>query len=240
MADMAFITDFLTKVEGPRQARGYVPCTRISDGKGRNYIGAVGVPPCGVQYPATGDPSGFRAMGASGVTVATGCDLGQTDISTLKAYGLTDEDLLRKLDPYIGLKNSAALQRLFHLPLLLTVTEASSLDQAVHGGYLARYVRPAYQKDSRVAFDDLPKEAQAVIFSCCYQKGCGGVRRDWPKLWKYLTQCDWASASWELQRGFKQYAGRRKIEGQLLEPLLSTTSKGFFRRCYDRVKEALA
>ncbi len=101
------------KVEGPRQVRGYVPCNRISDGKGRNYIGAVGVPPCGVQYPATGDPSGFRAMGASGVTVATGCDLGQTDIPTLKAYGLTDEDLLCKLDPYIGLKKSAALQRLF-------------------------------------------------------------------------------------------------------------------------------
>ena len=104
MADMAYITDFLTKVEGPRQVRGYVPCNRISDGKGRNYIGAVGVPPCGVQYPATGDPSGFRAMGASGVTVATGCDLGQTDIPTLKAYGLTDEDLLCKRDPYIGLK----------------------------------------------------------------------------------------------------------------------------------------
>lgn len=240
MADMAYITDFLTKVEGPRQVRGYVPCNRISDGKGRNYIGAAGVPPCGVQYPATGDPSGFRAMGASGVTVATGCDLGQTDISTLCGYGLTDEGLLRKLDPYIGLKKSAALQRLFLLPLLLTVTEASSLDLAVHGGYLARYVRPAYDKASRVAFDDLPKEAQAVIFSCCYQKGCGGVRRDWPKLWSYLTRQNWARASNELCHGFRQYAGRRKLEGQLLEPLLSTTSKGFFRRCYDMIKRTLS
>lgn len=237
---MAYITDFLTKVEGPRQVRGYVPCNRISDGKGRNYIGAAGVPPCGVQYPATGDPSGFRAMGASGVTVATGCDLGQTDISTLCGYGLTDEGLLRKLDPYIGLKKSAALQRLFLLPLLLTVTEASSLDLAVHGGYLARYVRPAYDKASRVAFDDLPKEAQAVIFSCCYQKGCGGVRRDWPKLWSYLTRQNWARASNELCHGFRQYAGRRKLEGQLLEPLLSTTSKGFFRRCYDMIKRTLS
>lgn len=240
MADMAFITDFLTKVEGPRQARGYVPCNRISDGKGRNYIGAVGVPPCGVQYPATGDPSGFRAMGASGVTVATGCDLGQTDISTLKAYGLTDEDLLCKLDPYIGLKKSAALQRLFHLPLLLTVTEASTLDRAVHGGYLARYVRPAHDKASRVAFDDLPKEAQAVIFSCCYQKGCGGVRRDWPKLWKYLTTQDWARASRELQYGFRQYAGRRKVEGQLLAQLVPAPKPGFFRRCYDMIKRTLS
>lgn len=238
MADMAFITDFLTKVEGPRQVRGYVPCNRISDGKGRNYIGAVGVPPCGVQYPATGDPSGFRAMGASGVTVATGCDLGQTDISTLCGYGLTDEGLLRKLDPYIGLKKSAALQRLFLLPLLLTVTEASSLDLAVHGGYLARYVRPAYDKASRVAFDDLPKEAQAVIFSCCYQKGCGGVRRDWPKLWSYLTRQNWARASNELCHGFRQYAGRRKLEGQLLAQIPS--KPGFFRRCYDMIKRTLS
>lgn len=220
MADISFITDFLTKVEGPRQVRGYVPCYRKRDNKGRNYIGAMGISPYGVQFPSTGDPSDFTAMGASGVTVATGCDLGQTDVATLQAYGLTDKVLLDKLSPYIGLKKSDALQKLFFLPLLLTVTEASLLDAAVHGGYLVRYVRPAFQKDSRVAFDDLPKEAQAVVFSVCFQKGCGGVRRDWPKLWKYLTQCDWASASHELQHGFRQYTGRRKLEGQLLEALL--------------------
>lgn len=220
MANIAFITDFLSRVEGPRQCRGYIPCTRITDGKGKNYIGATGTPADGVQFPATGLPSYFKAMGASGVTVATGCDLGQTDIPTLKGYGLADQHLLNKIATYIGLKKSAALKKLFLLPLLLSSGEAAAMDNAVHGGYLNRYVRPAYNAASKVKFDDLPKEAQACVFSVCFQKGCNGVKRDWPKTWKYLTTQNWSAASHELQYGFVSYATRRKLEGQLLETLL--------------------
>lgn len=219
MADIAYISDFLTKVEGPRQMRGYVPCNRISDGKGKNYIGPAGTAPDGVQFPATGQPGAFRAMGASGVTIATGCDLGQTDIATLRAYGLAGS-LILLFSPYIGLQKSAALQKLFSKPLRISRLDAEATDLAVHGGYLARYVRPAYDKASRVPFDDLPAQAQAVIFSVCFQKGCGGVKRDWPKTWKYLTTQDWKAASSELKSGFSQYTARRKLEGQLLEALL--------------------
>ena len=220
MADIEYISDFLTRVEGPRQVRGYIPCRVNATGKGKNYIGATDTPPSGVQFPVTGSPLLFTAMGASGVTVATGCDLGQTDIPTLKGYGLDDAVLFEKITPYIGKKKKDALIALFRQALLLTSEEAAAMDHAVHGGYLARYVRPAYEKDSKVKFDALPKEAQAAIMSICFQKGCGGTKRDCPKTWKYLTTQDWASASRELQHGFIQYAGRRKIEGKLLEALL--------------------
>lgn len=220
MADMAFITDFLGKVEGPRQVRGYVPCRVNATGKGKNYIGRNGTPANGVEFPVTGSPLLFTAMGASGVTIATGCDLGQTDIPTLQGYGLTDQTILNKLAPYIGLKKYNALATLFSQSLLITAEEAQAIDCAVHGGYLSRYVRPAYNRASKVAFDELPKEAQAVVFSVCFQKGCGGVARDWPKTWKYLTTQNWKAASYELQHGFKQYVGRRTLEGKLLEALL--------------------
>ena len=218
MAYIVYISDFLTKVEGPRQMRGYVPCNRISDGKGKNYIGPAGTPADGVQFPATGQPGAFRAMGASGVTIATGCDLGQTDIATLRAYGLAGS-LILLFSPYIGLKKSAALQKFFSKPLRISRLDAEATDLAVHGGYLARYVRPAYDKASRVPFDDLPAQAQAVIFSCCFQKGCTGVRRDWPKPWQYLTTQNWCKAADELLHGFRQYAQRRAIEGRLLKEL---------------------
>lgn len=202
MADITFISDFLTCVEGARQTKGYIPCY-LKSGGSANYWGGP-------------NPANYTAMGASGVTIGTGCDLGQTDIPTLKAYGLTDNFLLNILTPYIGLKKNAAIQKLHQAPLVISEDNAKALDHAVHGGYLKRYVRPAYEKKSRVKFDDLPKQAQAVIMSVCFQKGCGGVRRDWPKLWNYLTWCQWRLASLELATGFKDYVWRRRIEGKHL------------------------
>lgn len=218
MADIAYISDFLTRVEGPRQRRGYVPSNRRSDGKGRNYIGPAGTDPLGVQFPSTGDPGAFTAMGASGVTIATGCDLGQTDAATLRGYGLAEE-IIRQFTPYLGLRKSAALNKLFAAPLVISKADATATDHAVHAGYLNRYVRPAYDRASSVPFDALPKQAQAVIFSCCFQKGCTGVRRDWPKTWACFITQNWCAAADELLHGFRQYAQRRAIEGRLLKEL---------------------
>ena len=206
MADISYISNFLTKVEGPRQTQGYIPCY-LKSGGSANYKGNV-------------VPDNYTAMGASGVTIATGCDLGQTTLDTLRRYGLKDETLLGILARYIGKKKDAALRTLYAYPLTITREQAEALDHAVHGGYLNTYVRPAYDAASKVKFDDLPVQAQAVVMSVCFQKGCGGVRRDWPKTWKYLTTQDWAKASYELQHGFIQYKGRRVVEGKLLAELL--------------------
>lgn len=207
MANIEYISDFLTKVEGPRQTRGYIPCF-VRSGGTANYRGDKA-------------PDNYMAMGASGVTIATGCDLGQTSRAELESYGVKDAALLDKLARYISKKKDAALRVLYAYPLTITEAQATALDHAVHGGYLKRWVIPAYEKDSGgVKFDELPEQAQAVIMSVCFQKGCGGVRRDWPKTWKYLTTQDWQRASWELQHGFTKYKSRRAIEGKLLEELL--------------------
>lgn len=208
MADINYISDFLTVVEGPRQTTGYIPC----------YLKAGG----SANYRGTGDPSKYIAMGASGVTIGTGCDLGQTDIKTLRGYGVKDEALLGSLSPFIGLKKDAAIQKLHRSGgLKISAEQARELDHAVHGGYLNIWVRPAYERDSGgVRFDSLPPQAQAVIMSVCFQKGCGGVKRDWPKTWKYLTTQDWRRASEELITGFAKYKGRRMTEGRLLKELL--------------------
>ena len=218
MLDLPYITNFLTTVEGPRQRRGYIPCNRKSDGKGKNYIGPSGTPESGVQFPATGDPNGFKAMGASGVTIATGCDLGLTNVASLRGYGL-EEQYIEMLKPYIGLKTTAALKKLYQSPLLISEQAALAIDCAVHGGYLKRYVEPTYNKASQIPFADLPPQAQAVIFSIIFQKGATGVPRDWPKTWKYLVEQNWKSASNELKTGFVKYVARRKLEGDLIGEL---------------------
>lgn len=212
------IESFLSTVEGPSQRRGYVPCRRIADGKGRNYTGPDGTAACGCQFASTGRPGAFRAMGASGVTIATGCDLGQTDAATLAAYGL-DKFVVSLFAPYFGKRRDAALAALHSRPLLVEAEQAAATDRAVHAGYLNRNVIPAYEKASGLKFADQPAEAQAVIMSVCFQKGCAGVARDWPKLWSRLISRDWSGAARELATGFTQYAERRRKEGRLLERL---------------------
>lgn len=203
MADMDFISAFLRQsgVEGRPQTVGYVPA------RPHNFTGAK-----------RQNPRLFTAIGASGVTVATGCDLGQSSARELTACGL-EPGLANRFAPWLGLKKEAAIEKLAVRPLQISEETAARLDACVHAGYLSRYVRPAYEKASHVPFDSLPREAQAVVFSVCFQKGCGGVRRDWPKLWGCLTRQDWAGASRELLTEFRQYVLRRRKEGLLLARL---------------------
>lgn len=204
MANMTYINAFLNRdgVEGPCVTRGYIPANP------RNFYG-----------DSNQNPAKYKAIGASGVTIATGCDLGQTDCPSLRGYGVP-EDLVTILMPYIGRRKSNAIQMLRQKPLVISRDAAELLDLCVHNGYLDRYVRPAYEKYSRFPFDNLPNQAQAVVFSVCFQKGCGGVRRDWPKLWSYLVSRNWKAASNELLYGFKTYKLRRSIEGTLLKEII--------------------
>lgn len=155
-------------------------------------------------------------MGASGVTIATGCDLGQTDAATLAGYGLA-ADIIGRFSFYFGKRKASAITALHERQLVISEAEAMACDRAVHEGYLNRYTRPAFEKASGVAFDKQPPEAQAVIMSVCFQKGCGGVARDWPILWGHLCRRNWKAASRELLTGFSQYKSRRRLEGKLLE-----------------------
>jgi len=207
MIDIKYIGKFLNRdgVEGPRQTVGYIPC------RPGNFYGRPNQ-----------DPARYSVIGVSGVTVATGVDLGQTDDEELRGYGV-GEDLIRKLKPYLCRSSYHAIRVLANAPLSITEAEAEELDDCVHRGELERYIRPCYEKASGISFEDIPLQAQAVVFSICYQLGCSGVKRRAPKTWAFLTARNWLSASEELIHGFKgrnQYEGRRRIEGQLLAEVL--------------------
>lgn len=209
MLRMDFIEAFLSQVEGPCQTRGYIPC-HLRKGGTVNYRGQLA--------PAT-----VKAMGASGVTIATGCDLGQTDSATLKGYGVVPASIVA-FAPYLGKKKDAAIAALHAAPLSISQEAARALDLCVHQGYLKRYVRPAYERASGLKFNDQPKEAQAVIMSVCFQKGCSGVAKDWPRLWSHLCKAQWLQAAQELLHGFSQYKQRRQMEGRLLLGAVSSNA----------------
>lgn len=204
MLDMPYIEAFLARVEGPCQTTGYIPCYKISGGTA-NYRGGP-------------NPGNYRAMGASGVTIATGCDLGQTDFATLTGFGLA-ADFAHLYDPYYGKKKDRAIDALARRPLVVARDVAVATDQALHAGYLRQWVRPAYERASGAKFDELPKQAQAVVMSLCFQNGCSGLARKYARLWRQLVACEWQAASQHLLAECNEYKSRRQTEGRLLAEL---------------------
>lgn len=197
------IETFLSTVEGRRQNVGYIPCNCVfKAGKTANYRGE-------------GDPDGYSAMGASGVTIATGVDLGQTDVATLKKIGVIDA-VIEQLMPYIGLRRDDAIRALHREPLVMLDDVAAMLDHCMHKHHLkiisARYDREA----GKGAFDAAPWQVQAVIYSLLYQHGTSGMRK-FPKTWRFLVAGQWEEAARELcSTNWSEYIGRRNAEGKLL------------------------
>jgi hypothetical protein len=212
--DIKNIKAFLNRpgIEGPQQLRGYIPCDRMGGGTA-NYRGQE-----------SGDPGDFFAMGISGVTVATGVDLGQTDAETLTRGGLSGA-IAASLRPYLGLRKEGAIKKLYDLPLSISRETADELDNAVLSIH-ARNIPARYNRDKPAApFEDLPWQAQAAIFSLLFQRGTGVAGRE-PDIWEAFLLGEWAAASRMLCNASRwsgaqeQYRHRRKLEGELLREIV--------------------
>lgn len=190
-----FIRNFLARWE-TRQTVAYIPCQRRNYTGGRAYDFAVFGP----------------VIGASGVTVGTGLDLGQQSEADLRRMGIPAA-LIGRFLPYLGHRKMDAVFALHDAPLTLSDAECDALDAAVHADYIAR-AAALYAEESGQPFGDCPPEAQAVIVSLLYQLGAGKTR--YPNTWRLLCAADWAGAARELQTGFTRYANRRADEGRLL------------------------
>jgi hypothetical protein len=220
--DLKFIQDFLRKVEGKAALLGYIPAIRNKDGKGKNYIGASPTTDETVAYPAYGHFTAFTAMGASGVTIATGIDLGQTNFTTFTATYHVSQYLAERFNPYYGRKRDDALKALFTKQIDITKGEADEIDTGVHTAYLWNVASAYNSCNAADAFVNLPPQAQAAIFSLLYQNGCTGGQKKNPAAWAALVAGDWAKASNLFINGeWPAYKDRHKQEGQLLAQIKS-------------------
>lgn len=147
---------FIDKLEGKTILHGYVP---------RNKKGEV--------------------IGKSGVTVATGFDIGQFGVRELAQ--LLNEPLLTRLMPYTGSKGMEAVEILKHFPLEITLTEALQIDKAVQGKTL-QTLRNDWNNKSFTKFDLLPNELQTVLFSLCYNFGAK-LSKSLPKTFAIAKRC---------------------------------------------------
>lgn len=158
----------------------------------------------------------------SGVTVATGVDLGQHSAVDLNRMGVPPE-LKKKLTPYLLKSGSEAARLLEKHPLRLTLQEAIALDRAVKSDTLRRFVRKYDQAIAAdgIRFQQLPHEVQTVIASVVWQYGVnidipannGGA----PKFWRLVTAQDWQGTYDELMNFSDPFGPRRRQEGGYLK-----------------------
>lgn len=155
------------------------------------------------------------SVSKSGVTIATGFDLGQRNEADLKVLGLSLV-LVTKLKPYIGKKAKDAQAIIKKSPLTITAVQAEEINKAVKKKHIEQ-IKLKYNSapGNKKKFADLPSQAQTVITSVSFQYGTGLNTRA-PKFWKAVTSQDWAETKKLLNNFGDVYPTRRKKEARLI------------------------
>lgn len=163
-------------------------------------------------------------IGQSGVTIATGFDIGQHSAAEIAALFGEDTAITRLLAPYAGLTRAAAVSALRNAPLEVTRAQADAIDRAVKeskASQLAgRYDRAVAAANDRalLRFRALPRRAQTVIASVLFQYGNLATRT--PTFWGRVVAQDWPGSVAELRAFGDRYGRRRRLEADYLEPLI--------------------
>ena len=155
------------------------------------------------------------SVSKSGVTIATGFDLGQRNEADLTRLGLS-VTLITKLKPYLSKKGKDAQALIKKSPLLISAVQASEIDKAVKKKHIDQ-LKLKYNRaiGNKKKFIDIPSQAQTVIASVSFQYGTGlDVRA--PKFWKAVIKQDWKEGVKVLNSFGDIYPTRRKKEANLL------------------------
>ncbi|MFC4701461.1 pesticin C-terminus-like muramidase [Glaciecola siphonariae] len=144
----------------------------------------------------------------SGVTIATGFDLGARNVHDLKSLGLS-ASLIEKLSPYLGYQGREALEILAKQPLYINEIQAAVIDEAVKYQMTKRVIE-LYNEHSQIDFAVLPARWQTVISSVAFQYG--NLAKRCPRFFEAVITQDWEKAISELRDFGDNYSARRLQE----------------------------
>lgn len=166
-----------------------------------------------------------QVAGRSGVTIATGWDIGQMNKQEIKALNLPPA-LEQKVLPYAGKVKGEAVEALQAQPLAISRDEANLIDQKIKAKHLDAAIRSwDAGKDGQpptVKFAELTSAQQTVLFSRTFHQGVGmantatardfyaaAQRGDWQQAEAELRDYPAAKAGW--------YKNRVNAEADLLK-----------------------
>ena len=157
-----------------------------------------------------------KPLGESGVTIASGFDLGKRSIRSLEGL---PEDLVMKLAPYLGVRGEAA-QNI--APSLKITSEEADMLNEVAKNQTVGMLSNLWKNKTGTDFQDLPSNKQTVLASVAFQYG--DLESRTPNFWKQTTSGDWDAATDNLRNFGDRYESRRTREADyLMEGRLSET-----------------
>lgn len=152
----------------------------------------------------------------SGVTIATGFDLGQRDESDLQGLPIS---LIEKLKPFLGVKGAKADQVASNLTI--SDSEGRIIDEFSKGEATDR-LAAKWKAATGQDFSELPKSKATTLASVAFQYG--DLESRTPNFWNQTTSGDWDAATDNLRNFGDRYGSRRTREANyLMEGRLSET-----------------
>lgn len=161
-------------------------------------------------FETTGYVPDLKVKHQSGVTVASGFDLGQRNENDLKGL---PAPLIEKLKPYLGLKLADARNKLKEMPLQLSDQEAARLNVFAKEDTLNK-LSNKWKATTGTDFDKLSPEKATVVASVAFQYG--DLEKKTPNFWGQVTQGEWDMAKANLQDFGDAYGTRRNKEATYL------------------------
>ena len=154
-------------------------------------------------------------LGHSGVTIASGLDLGQHNITDLNNLKLADA-LIKTLKPYLSLTGTDATKYLAAHQLDISASDATSINSAIHSETLNRLI-VAYDNavGANNTFFGLPAGVQTAIADLAFQYQNLAISA--PNFWKDVTKFNWTDAVSELKNFKDLYPTRRSDEAKLIQ-----------------------
>lgn len=163
--------------------------------------------------------SGGVPLGASGVTIGIGVDLGQRNLADLQRLQLSGP-LRNILTPYLGLQGASAQAYLTAHPLTLSPTARYALNLAVHTEIYSN-IALSFNSASSLDFFRLPGAIQTVIADVGIQYGPNlGARA--PTFWSHVVNGRWQDAVNELRNFGDLYTTRRNAEADILQAAIDS------------------
>ena len=160
-----------------------------------------------------------EVLDSSGVTIATGFDIGQYSENDLVKLGLPD-DLIDLLAPYCLARGLDADEMLsIHGAPEITDTEAFALDNASHTRTVD-LLKKKFNKEAYCRFEALHPQIQTAIASVAFQYGIG-LKYKTPMFWKQITTHDWDGVLSNLRNFGDKYPTRRNLEADLIDACMS-------------------
>lgn len=165
--------------------------------------------------------NGYWPGGASsGVTVATGIDLGGRTEQSMANFGWP-VDLISQLLPYTGRTGQEANNFLSANPLTVSQANADLMDSSVLSNVMSQVATNFDNAATFANFDQLPSGTQTAIVDLAYQYGTN-LAVATPNFWVQITTGNWQAALNNLNNFGDAYHERRAREATLLQNDINT------------------